>query len=210
MNEKKLFRALSNIDDDLIEAASRPPKRNPLLIYLPTAAAACLCIVIGLFAFLHAPENGTDGIAARSGVGIPSATEAHAVSLDPTKYGDFQGISIAPTGAPAGNPVQGCNLSEVPADLSFRLNWNGGQYSSEDCLYIRLDGSSCSLVLTEEETQAAWHFIEESAKEEPSADAAFILDYTANGNTYHLQLSASCIPMQKLGELLDEAADRIR
>lgn len=208
MNEKKLFYALSDIDDDLIEGASRPPKRNPLLIYLPTAAAACLCIVIGLFAFLRTPQNSTDIIAARYGNG---ATEAHySISVNPPENVPIEAIGVEPTSAPAVESAHLFSQSELPGDFSFRLNWDGKVYSMEDRLYTPFGTAGRSLTLTEEEVKTAWCLIEEATKESFAKGASFILHYTANGESYHLDFPADCIPMQKLGALLEEAADRIR
>ncbi len=208
MNEKTLFQALSDIDDDLIEGASRPPKRNPLLIYLPTAAAACLCIVICLFAFWKTPQNGSDGVAARSGNG---ATEASlSIPIAPPGNESLYGAGTDPFAAPTGASVQHFCQSDIPGDFSFRLSWNGKQYSSEDRQYTQADGVSRPLSLTAEELKNAWLLIEEATEDGSSSDSGFILDYTANGEVYHLEFSTDCVPMQELGELLDEASDRLR
>ncbi len=205
MNERDIFRAIGDVDDDLIEGARRPVRRTPLRIYLPTAVAACLCIV-AIFALTKAIPDGSKETA--NGAKSISSTDAIPYAVEDTPVHErSEGITLDP---PANDPQGYNSAAKLPVDFSFQIVWEGNRYSSKEELLTYANGSTLSLSLTHEELENIWTLIGQMEAAQAPGENSLTLQYTAWVMTYTLELPQNDSAAQELIKLLEEAADRFR
>lgn len=121
MNERDLFRAIGDVDADLIEDANKVPK-SKLKRYLPTVVAACLCIA-ALFLLFPAGRDKS------------STEEAGNAAMDQRSISAYSNMAT----------------DEHSNDFSFQLSWEEKSYDSAEGVYTPADGETIHAELTQEE-----------------------------------------------------------
>ena len=228
MNERDLFRALGDIDEDLLTGAEKTPKKNPWRRYIPTLVAACLCIAA---LFLGVKMLGGWGMSDGASMervedmanGPQKLMEVPAESGLYTVDGD-----VAPDKAPGvtgGNPQDpmgilsnGTEPAEMsgtyPGDLTIRLEWDGGFYDSESQSLVEYGGLSCAVKLTDRELSQIWQrlcLLEPDTGTEPG----WKLVWTTGGQTYTCTFSGDATDSrfrlaQEIKDIIYARADSLR
>lgn len=225
MNERDLFRALGDIDPELVEGAEKTPKKNPWKRYIPTLAAACICVValfLGVRALGgwgqsdNARMESANGTHVEDEVGQenpeqhlsdqeltldrnPSTGESH-------HYGDVgtMGNGTAPGTAPE---------TELPADFTFCLDWGTGVYDS--ARGVLTEGTyTYDMELTEQELTRIWDLICQ-LESGTSATEGYTLTWFANGQQQTRTLTTNPRDQQfqltmELMSIVRERANSIR
>ena len=105
---EKIFRAIGDVGDDLIERADRPVRKHAQVWVKWAALAACCALVIGAAAFIvpmfhagsTAPETGASYAGSAGGSGCGCAASVLAEYLLPKlENGEWKRILFVPTGA---------------------------------------------------------------------------------------------------------------
>lgn len=138
MNERDLFRAIGDVDEDLIEDANKPAK-SKIKFYLPTAVAACLCIA-ALFLLLPSFSSNTEGIPAMDqrsvapqvydnmAGGQQSSDFSFKLSWEGNSYDSAEGVYIPADGTAIYAELTPEELSQV-FHLVSSLNDSQGKYT---------------------------------------------------------------------------------
>lgn len=195
MNERDLFRAIGDVSDDLIEEAGSTPRKSHLRIYLSTAVAACLCIVVltvagGLFASKSADKDTADhaqrycvseNMAAAPKESANPADGLFSSSCTPT---DAEVVSQSETPA--------YSYDAMPQDFSFHLLWNGQEYDSSTRIFTDSSGNTVPLSLEQSELEQIWMLLSGLELPETTPEYGDIyIDFTCNAEVFQMVLSKS-------------------
>lgn len=137
MNEKDLFRALGDIDDDLIEAAGCNMMRRRWRPWMGGLVAACLCMVaLALRWDAIVPNPAPEGSLRSSSetLALPKDATGQMWSLE-KETGSGNQSADASTTQQAPESLLPSGSSHAPASAvqqaeGFRLTWPGGSYDS--------------------------------------------------------------------------------
>lgn len=199
MNERDFFRAIGNVDDDLIEAAGRPIRHRPVRAWLSVAVAACLCVVVLFLAIRVLPGTGTstdhaDTAVPRSGDSLSGngqapqefVSDANPGSMDTEANSRLPGLAST-SGAmgqesTAVSPNSMTSYGSTPQDFRFVLTWDGYTYDSASDL-LTMDGQSYALLLTQEQRERAWNLLSGLESDADAVEGDIILEVTYDGQT---------------------------
>lgn len=224
MNERDLFRAIGDVDDDLVTGIQKSSARRPLRVYLSGALAACLCVALLFVALRFLPTSDT---AART-------NGQYSEQMDPVDGQHFSmaGVEHTPevsTGntatatdvGPAGiqsstQPAEGTVLhSEVPDDFCFTITWGDHFFDSKTGIFTENGSLTYTLTLTEQDMVFTWRALSALSELESDPEGDIVLTFTANDLTRELRFSqeppshASLI-CDDLIAIIEYAADRLR
>lgn len=151
MNEKDLFRALGDIDDDLIEEAGRRMPRRRFRPWMGGLAAACLCMAVLALRW--------NSIVPKSAEGPMGELRVSSGTLDHPKEMTGQMWSIE----------EGLGFSNQPADAApmqqaegFCLTWPGGSYDSASGVLTE-DNVRTRVLLTQAQQETILALADEAA-----------------------------------------------
>lgn len=165
MNEKELFRALGDIDGDLIEEAGRVMPRRRFRPWMGGLAAACLCLVALALSW--------DSIVPKQSATPAGALRSSSETLELPKDVTGQMWSIAEGSGSANQPADAASIQQAEG---FCLTWPGGSYDSASG--ILTEGSVCTRVLL---TQAQQETILALADEAAGSGEGTLTRITAAG-----------------------------
>lgn len=165
MNEKDLFRALGEIDSDLIEEAGRRMPRRRLRPWMGGLAAACLCVVVLALSWDSIAPNRTESPAGA----LRTASE----TLDLPKDVAGQMWTLEEGFGSANEPADAAPMQQAEG---FCLTWPGGSYDSASG--ILTEGSVRTRVLL---TQAQQETILALADEAAGSGEGSLTRITAAG-----------------------------
>lgn len=199
MNERDFFRAIGNVDDDLIEAAGRPIRHRPVRAWLSVAVAACLCVAVLVLAIRVLPGTGTstdhantavprngDSLSENSQTSRESYSEATFASAEAA--GGPVGPGLASTNGAMGQEStavspNGMTYGSYPQDFRFILTWDGCTYDSASDL-LTSDGQSYALLLTQEQREQIWNLLSGLEPETDAVEGDIFLVFTYDSQTY--------------------------
>lgn len=169
MNEKDLFRALGDIDGDLIEEAGRVMPRRRLRPWMGGLAAACLCLVVLALSWKAiVPNQAPEGV-------LRSSSETLDLPRDMTGQ-----MWILEKEAGSGNqPADASPMQQVPEALlpsgssrtdavpmqqteSFCLTWPEGSYDSASGILTE-ENVRTRVLLTQAQQEKILALVEEAA-----------------------------------------------
>lgn len=223
MNERDLFRAIGDVEDELVAAAGKTPNRKPVRVWLSGALAACLCTALLVLALQMLPGRvGRDNAEAVSPEMNGStgnmlySTENQEFSPETSKSGLNDGeashVGIQSSTQPTGDTVLS---SEVPADFGFTISWAENSFDSTTGVLTENGGLSYTLSLTGEERYSCWKLLNMLEQMETDPNGDIRLTFTANDLTRELCFSQAQTPQasslcDELLKVIECAASRQR
>ena len=151
MNEKDLFRALGDIDGDLIEEAGRRMPRRRFRPWMGGLAAACLCLVVLALSW--------DSIVPkRSGTPV-GASRNSSETLDLSKEVTGQMWMIEEGLGAVNQPADAAPMQQAEG---FYLTWPGGSYDSASGVLTE-DNVRTRVLLTQAEQEKILALADEAA-----------------------------------------------
>lgn len=191
MNKLDFFRALGDIDDDLIEDAQKLPQKRRLHWGPVLAACACLALVVLAWRFLP-PGGGQTKDSASPEVVNPAAQNRSTMASEP--YASVPEIVgqenvIAPqsvdTEAGTGGEVAAPppDYGDYPQDFQFFLTWGGKTYDSAAGTLTDESGNEQALPLTPEQRQSAWMLLSGLEAETAQEPVYLTITCTWDGTT---------------------------
>lgn len=191
LNKYDLFRALSDVDEDLLADADQTPKRRQTVRrLLPLAASCAALVVLAIFSFgigqkgedTAVPMNLSQETGSKSGERSESfLAESQEI---PSRFAQADpALSGYETSAPAADAD-----SPSAQDFSFSISWPGGSYDSSTGLLTRPEGEAVSRPLTSQELQTAWHLLSDLPMTE-NRTGELALTVTQNGETQTVKAS---------------------
>lgn len=224
MNERDLFRAIGNVDDDLVAAANRSSTHRPLRVYLSGALAACLCVVLLFVAlrFLPTSRTGSPNNELATGqvslTGNSSPVEGIGESFQQT------GLPGNQAGEPGSAELQGSGQqptmatspsAQIPEDFRFTISWPDHSFDSETGILTEYDGLRYHLTLTDEDLSRVWSISSALGAESIDPDGTLVLSYTANGESVECRFtrtppSHASLLFDQLISTIEHAASQVR
>lgn len=223
MNERDLFRAIGDVEDELVTAAGNPPSRKPVRVWLSGALAACLCVTLLVLAMQTLPSRIGQDNAEAVNPEMNGATGNVLYSTDEQEFspetsksglhdGDFSHAGIQSSTQPTGGAILS---SEIPADFGFTIAWAENSFDSTTGVLTENGGLSYTLSLTGEERYSCWKLLNmlEHMETDPNGDIR--LTFTANDLTRELRFSQEKTPQasslcDELLKVIEYAASRLR
>lgn len=223
MNERDLFRAIGDVEDELVTAAGKTPSRRPVRVWLSGALAACLCAALLFLALQMLPGRvGRDNAEAVS-TEMNGATGNALYSTDEQEFspetgksglhdGDFSHAGIQSSTQPTGGAIVS---GEVPADFGFTIDWGENRFDSATGVLTENGGLSYTLSLTGEERYTCWKLLKALEHMETDPEGEIRLTFTANGLTRALRFSQAQTPQasricEDLLKVIGQSANRLR
>lgn len=155
MKQERLFRAIADVGDDLIERAAKPVRRNTAWVRWG-ALAACLVLVIGVAAYLPSLFGAKSAksameMAATSSMDQPRAEEAMEVPAETPR--DEPEPDMA-ADAPAEDAPEAPEAPEAPAAQAQDIDLLGGSFTSahlvfEGDMVVELTGEELEALLAQ-------------------------------------------------------------
>lgn len=190
MNKLDFFRALGDIDDDLIEDAQKLPQKRRL--YWGPVLAACACLALVILAWRFLPLGGQTKDSASPEVVNPAvqnrstmASEPYASVpeiLDPENFMAPQSVDtgVGSSGEVSAPPQ---DYGEYPQDFQFILTWGDRTYDSAAGTLTDGSGNEQALPLTPEQRQFAWMLLSGLEAETAQEPVYLTITYTWDGIT---------------------------
>lgn len=206
MNERDLFRAIGNVDEDLIEEAGQPIKRRSARSYLSVAVAACLCLAALFLAVKVLPGtrkssdaageklmHGQEAPLSNGGYvapGDPGKIELNEEDLGRTETEIIFDPTIAPLSEPpadnnstSGSGVTTDSYGTASQDFRFILTWDGQTYDSASD-QITAGSQSYSLLLAPDQLEEIWKLLSGLEITGERTEGDILLEVTYDGQTY--------------------------
>lgn len=194
LNKYDLFRALTEVDEELLAEAEQAPRKKQPLRYLVPLAASCAClalIILAVFSFGGRDAKSADSAALVNGTPETKA-QLEARNDVSTFSPEVREDTLAPMALdPEGTaPVADTNGSygASPMDFSFSITWPEGSYDSGSGLFTSPEGEIISKPLTAEELQRAWNLLCGLEMTE-GGDGDLTLSVTRDGITQTMEVS---------------------
>ncbi len=225
MNERDLFRAIGDVDDELVTGAEKTSVRRPLRVYLSGALAACLCVALLFVALRFLPAGRTADNANEFAPELAETSADYLTSMEGNTKGPEIGLSNDGNGSmlnpaqsdPAGlySATQQPTVSGLPAELRFSVTWGDNSFDSQTGLLTENGGHSYTLTLTEQELARAWSILSALGNVESDPDGDIVVTYTAEGQTEEVRLfreppSYGSLLFDDLMDIIEHAASRVR
>lgn len=194
LNERDLFCAIGNVDEEMVESAGKSVRHKPVRVFLPVAIAACVCVAVLFLAVKLLPgfdvANRASDHSKEESFKSAGVKESGAAEVDSGKH---QGDTLSPAGAPGTNHGDaelfgGSGLSSEAEDLRYVVTWDGQTYDSATG-QVTLNGEPYPLRLSKDVQEHIVRMLSDLEYSGNETQGDIALEITSGGKTHRIAVS---------------------